>query len=83
MAPYQPPIAHYSQLDVSKYSDEHMLYCIGKAGNGFYHQTSKLGLNYLWWDKDGKVVELWGSFGALKNGAKDKLAEWIDTRQTV
>jgi hypothetical protein len=83
MAPYEPPIAHYSQLDVSKYSDEQILNCIGKGGKGFYHQTNKLGLNYLWWDKDRKVVELWGSFGALSSGAKDKLAKWIDSRQSV
>ena len=74
MAPYDPPIAHYSQLDVSQYTDEQILSVIGKGGKGFYKLTTQLGLNYLWWDKERKVVELWGSFGALSNGAKEKLS---------
>lgn len=74
MAPYNPPIAHYSQLDVSEYTDEQILSVIGKGGKGFYKLTSQLGLNYLWWDRERKVVELWGSFGSLMNGAKEKLS---------
>jgi len=80
MAPYNPPIAHYTQLDVSQHSDEDILYTIGKGGKGFYKFTSQLGLNYLWWDKDRKVVELWGSFGALNSGAKDKLASMLSQK---
>ena len=80
MAPYDPPIAHYSQLDVSQYTDEQILSVIGKGGKGFYKLTSQLGLNYLWWDKERKVVELWGSFGALSNGAKEKLSSAISQK---
>jgi hypothetical protein len=80
MAPYEPPIAHYSQLDVSEYTDEQILCVIGKGGKGFYKLTTQLGLNYLWWDKERKVVELWGSFGALSNGAKEKLSSAISQR---
>ena len=36
MAPYDPPVAHYSQLDVSQYTDEQILSVIGKGGKGFY-----------------------------------------------
>lgn len=77
MAPYDPPIAHYSQLDVSEYSDEQMLTFIGKKGHRFYWLTNKLGLNYLWWDHERKVVELWGSYGALHCGAKERLDEYF------
>ncbi len=80
MAPYSPPIAHYSQLDVSQHSDEDILYVIGKGGRGFYKLTTQLGLNYLWWDKERKVVEIWGSFGALNSGAKDKLDSLISQK---
>lgn len=80
MAPYDPPIAHYSQLDVSQYTDEQILSVIGKGGKGFYKLTTQLGLNYLWWDKERKVVELWGSFGALSNGAKEKLSSAISQK---
>lgn len=80
MAPYEPPIAHYTELDVSQYTDEQILTVIGKGGKGFYKLTSQLGLNYLWWDKERKVVELWGSFGALNSGAKDKLSSAISQK---
>ena len=77
MAPYEPPIAHYTQLDVSEYSDDEILYVIGKGGKGFYKLTRELGVNYLWWDKERKVVEIWGSFTALDLGAKEKLSSEI------
>jgi hypothetical protein len=77
MAPYNPPIGHYSQLDVSEYSDDQMLTFIGKGGHRFYGLTSKLKLNYLWWDPDRKVVELWGSYGTLRHGAKEKLEGYL------
>jgi hypothetical protein len=79
MAPYNPPIAHYSQLNVSEYTDEEMLAFVGKEGRRFYWLTNKLKLNYLWWDTDRKIVELWGSFGTLNHGAKDKLDEYFKT----
>lgn len=83
MAPYDPPIAHYAHLDVSMFPEEHMLHCIGKDGIGFYRQTSRLGLDYLWWNQDLNVVELWGSFRSLKVGAKDKLKQWLASKQKV
>lgn len=83
MAPYDPPIAHYAHLDVSMFPEEHMLHCIGKDGIGFYRQTSRLGLDYLWWNQDLNVVELWGSFRSLKAGAKDKLKQWLASKQKV
>ena len=83
MAPYDPPIAHYAHLDVSMFPEEHILRCIGKEGNGFYRQTSRLGLDYLWWNQELNVVELWGSFNALKAGAKEKLKHWIASKQKV
>lgn len=77
MAPYDPPIAHYSQLDVSEYTDEQMLTFIGKDGHRFYRLTDRLGLSYLWWDSERKVVELWGSYNSLHYGAKEKLDEFF------
>lgn len=80
MAPYDPPVAHYTQLDVSQYTDEQMLAAIGKDGHGFYRLTERLSLNYLWWDNDRKVVELWGSFGSLQRGAVNKLSAIFNNR---
>lgn len=78
MAPYEPPNTHYSQLDVSKYDKHVILSLIGKGGKGFYGLTNKLNLEYLWYDQDRKVIEIWGSFGALKAGAQQKLSNIIN-----
>ena len=60
MAPYQPPPAHYSQMDVSDYTEDDLFSFIGKTGKKFYWLTKKLGLDYLWYDKERKVIEIWG-----------------------
>ena len=60
MAPYQPPNAHYSQMDIAEYTEEQIFSFIGKTGKKFYWLTKKLGLDYLWYDKDRKVIEIWG-----------------------
>ena len=73
MAPYDPPDAHYSQVAVSMYPEEMILCMIGKGGKGFYKLTEYLNLEYLWFDQDRKVIELWGSYGSFTNGAKAKL----------
>ena len=48
MAPYTPPDAHYTQVDVSHMSDEDMKNFIGKGGYNFYKLTTKLQLDYRW-----------------------------------
>ena len=75
MAPYDPPSStcHYSEIDVSKYDESMILCMIGKGGEGFYKLTDYLKLEYVWYDADRKVIELWGSYRALLGGAKDKL----------
>jgi hypothetical protein len=60
MAPYQPPNAHYSQMDVSDYTEDQIFSFIGKTGKKFYWLTHKLGLDYLWYDKERKIIEIWG-----------------------
>ncbi len=80
MAPYDPPrsTCHYTELDVKNY-DENMILCmIGKGGEGFYKLTNYLKMSYVWYDNDRKVIELWGPYYALKNGAKSKLEQSLD-----
>ena len=62
MAPYSPPNAHYSQMDVSDYTVDKMFTFIGKNGKKFYWLTQKLDLDYLWYDKERKVIEIWGPY---------------------
>ena len=60
MAPYQPPISHYSQMDVSDYTEDEVFLFIGVNGKRFYWLTKKLGLEYLWYDRERQVIEIWG-----------------------
>jgi hypothetical protein len=60
MAPHNPPISHYSEMDVSEYDDDHMFAYVGKSGKRFYWLTRFLELDYLWYDKKRKVIEIWG-----------------------
>ena len=62
MAPYQPPVAHYSQMDVSDYTEDQIFSFIGKTGKKFYWLTQKLGLDYLWYDKERQIIEIWGPY---------------------
>ena len=73
MAPYNPPNAHYSEVDVSAVEHDTVMKLVGPSGRGFYKLTSKLGLKYIWYDYNRKVIELWGSYSALKNGAKETI----------
>lgn len=67
MAPYNPPDAHYSQFDVSEYNEADIYKFIGNGGKKFYWLTRYLGLDYIWYDKERKVIELWGSYSSLQN----------------
>ncbi len=62
MAPYTPPTTHYSQMDVSEYDEDQVFSFVGKTGKRFYWLTKKLGLDYLWYDKERKVIEIWGPY---------------------
>jgi len=75
MAPYTPPIAHYSQMDVSRYADGDMFAFIGRTGKRFYWLTHKLGLDYLWYDKGRKVIEIWGPYYTHVNAQSAKVIE--------
>lgn len=60
MAPYDPPIgAWFSAVDVSHLGDDRVLALIGKGGRGFYKLTNQMGIDYLWWNRDTKQIEIW------------------------
>jgi hypothetical protein len=68
MAPYSPPVSHYTQLDVSDYDEDTVFSFIGKNGRRFYWLTRFLNIDYLWYDKDRKVIEVWGPYESLLLG---------------
>ena len=66
MAPYNPPNTHYSQMDVSMYEEDDIFKFIGKNGKKFYWLTRYLDLSYMWYDKERRVIELWGPYESLQ-----------------
>ena len=67
MPKYNPPNAHYSEMDVSMYDENDIFNFIGKSGKKFYWLTKYLNLSYIWYDKERKVIELWGPYESLQN----------------
>ena len=49
-------------MDVSAYTQGQVFAFIGKTGKRFYWLTQKLGLDYLWYDKEREVIEIWGPY---------------------
>ena len=68
MAPYNPPVSHYTQVDVSDYDEDTVFSFIGKNGRRFYWLTRFLNIDYLWYDRDRKVIEIWGPYESLLLG---------------
>ena len=65
MAPYKPPVSHYTEMDVSSYDEDTLFSFIGKSGKRFYWLTRLTNLNYMWYDKTRKIIELWGPYESL------------------
>lgn len=82
MAPYEQQNSHYAQLNVPDIDEDTMFEFIGKNGRRFYKLTRDLKLRYLWYDKDRKVIEVWGSYESLLQDPctklRQKLDEWMD-----
>jgi hypothetical protein len=66
MAPYNPPIAHYCHISVNDYDEEHILKAIGKNGFFFKKITEDCNANYIWWNKEKCIIEIWGSYKCMK-----------------
>ena len=78
MAPYEPPIAHYTQLNVPDIDEDTMFEFVGKNGYRFYKLTRDLKLKYLWYDKERKAIEVWGSYSSLLKDPCTKLRQSLD-----
>jgi len=73
MAPYNPPVSHYTELDVSDYDEDFMFSFVGKGGKRHYWLTRMIGVDYLWYDHKRKVIEIWGPFNVLKTRQAQEL----------
>lgn len=64
---YDPPVSHYSEVDVSEYDQDALFKFVGKGGRKFYYITRVLGLDYLWYDRERKKIEIWGPYYVHQN----------------
>jgi len=78
MAPYEPPCAHYAHVPVDLYSDDMVWSFVGMGGWRLYKLTEQLGLSYLWYNKDRRVIEIWGSYNSLKKNPGSKILNKLD-----
>ena len=73
MAPYNPPVSHYTELDVSEYDENFMFAFIGKGGKRHYWLTRMLGIDYLWYNDTRRVLEIWGPYNVLETRQAQEL----------
>ena len=66
MPPYDPPDAHYAQIDCSEYDEEFMFKFVGNDGWRMKKLTSKYNLYYLYYHPDKKIMSIHGSWYALQ-----------------
>ena len=66
MAPYTPPNTHYSQMDVSSYSDEEMFKFVGRNGNGFTGSRDFLNFHTSGTIKNGRLSNYGGHSAPFK-----------------
>jgi hypothetical protein len=83
MPAYNPPVAHYTEVDATDLSVTQFLRAIGKEGIHFKKLTSRTGAEYIWWDQDRNVIEIWGSYGSLAAGAARKVRKYLDKIKTI
>lgn len=75
MPPYNPPVTHYTHLKIAL-DDKTMLKVIGKGGYHFKKITQQTNVNYIWWNKESSIIEIWGNpknFKKAKQALKHRL----------
>ena len=69
MPPYEPPTSHYCEINAfTDPSDNFKL--IGPNGHNFKRLTVLLGLNYIWWNMERNVIEIWGPYSKIVSSPK-------------
>lgn len=76
MAPYNPPVAHYAHVNVYDYDENDIIMAMGQNGSEFKRLTSECNVKYVWWNKNNKVVEIWGNFEYMQN-ALEKIEQHL------
>ena len=86
MPEYNPPAdAHYCEVDVVELIDKEVFKMMGNGGSYFKTVTEQCKAKYIWWNKEKKVIEVWGSYGCMQkvyNRLIKKKNEIISKRKT-
>ena len=69
MPNYSPPNSHYCEINAF-HSQSDNLKIIGPQGRNFIRLTTKLEIEYLWWNMERNVFEIWGAYSKMNSSAK-------------
>ena len=69
MPPYSPPSSHYCEINAFN-SQSDNLKIIGPGGHNFKRLTTKLGIEYLWWNIERNVFEIWGEYSKMESSTQ-------------
>ena len=75
MPPYEPPSSHYCEINAFTNAHDNFK-LIGPQGHNFKRLTVLLGMNYLWWNMERNVIEIWGPFSKI-NSAQKYLSKYM------
>lgn len=83
MPNYNPPISHYRHIRMNKQLDP--LRIMGKEGHVFKKITEKSGVDYIWWNKETNVIEIWGPHHRLMyaDSLINSRIRFIENRKSV
>jgi len=70
MPPYDPPNSHYCEINAFNLPGDNFK-IVGPAGHNFKRLTTKLGIEYLWWNIERNVFEIWGPESKMKSSSKN------------
>lgn len=76
MPPYCPPSTHYCEVNAYPCQSAN-LKIIGPGGHNFKRITKKLGIQYLWWNIQRNVFEIWGPYEKM-NSSSNYLIKYMD-----
>lgn len=82
MAPYNPPLlTNYAHVKLNNDENSIISKVMGKNGSWFKMFTQNSNLNYVWYNKEHKYVELWGNHYAIEKAKpllKKRISKFTD-----
>ena len=60
-------MAHYAHLKVDLYDELLIQKFMGPWGYRFYDLAIRLGMTYIWYNRDEKIIEVWGPYKSFRD----------------